>query len=366
MSRVIIDRVSKSYGAHKAVHEISLSVDDGEFLTLLGPSGCGKTTTLRMIAGLEQTSHGRVIIGNRIVDEVENGVWVPPERRGLGMVFQSYAIWPHMTVFDNVAYPLQVRRWPKDKIKVRVLEILEQVELSNLAKRSATALSGGQQQRVAIARALAATPDVLLLDEPLSNLDARLRAQMGEELRKLQQNMKVTTIYVTHDQAEALALSDRVVLMSEGRAIQSDSPANIYHRPINRAVGNFFGTPNFFEVAVTKCDKTGTSDYRLSVSLDGWETVVVSPEARSVGDQVTLMIRPESLMICDDARHRPGTSQLRGHVRSSIFKGPTSSVSVQFNERLINAELHSRDIPSEGAPILLGVLQSEIWALPKI
>src|SRR5580698_7668762 len=228
MSDVLLEKVSRHFGDFIAVDDVDLRVAQGEFVTLLGPSGCGKTTTLRMVAGLEQNTGGRISIDNEIVSDAASRVFVPSERRRLGMVFQSYAIWPHMTVFENVAYPLRVRRRPADEIRDRVLKTLRLVEMESFAERPAPALSGGQQQRVAIARALVFEPKVLLLDEPLSNLDAKLRLQMGDEFRAIQRRLKIKTLYVTHDQSEAMALSDRVVVMDRGR-IQQDGRGIFRH-----------------------------------------------------------------------------------------------------------------------------------------
>src|SRR5262245_25848461 len=293
MSSVVLEKVSRVFGDFVAVDGVDLRVSEGEFVTLLGPSGCGKTTTLRMVAGLEQNTGGRISIGNEVVSDASRGVFVPSERRRLGMVFQSYAIWPHMTVFENVAYPLRVRRRPAAEIRDLVMRTLRLVEMEGFAERPAPALSGGQQQRVAIARALVFEPKVLLLDEPLSNLDARLRLQMGDEFRAIQRRLGMTTLYVTHDQSEAMALSDRVVVMDRGRIQQVGAPEEIYRCPANRTVAAFFGTPNLLDAEVEACSRIDGRRVRLDVVGQGWRGPCEAADEVRPGQTVTVMVRPE-------------------------------------------------------------------------
>lgn len=239
MSTVRFKNVKKNFGSTKVIKDFSFEIEDGEFIAFLGPSGCGKTTCLRMVAGLEKNSSGSIFIGDRKVSDPEAGVNIPPEKRHVGMVFQSYAVWPHMNVFDNVAYPLKVSAVEKAEVKKRVEKILETVELSGLERRMPNQLSGGQQQRVALARGLVAEPDVLLLDEPLSNLDAKLRGKMRQDIRKIQQDLKMTVIYVTHDQIEATEMSDRMVIMNQGEIVQAGTPKEVQSQPVNEFVADF-------------------------------------------------------------------------------------------------------------------------------
>jgi ABC-type Fe3+/spermidine/putrescine transport system ATPase subunit len=233
--------VTKRFGDVTAVDRVSFKVSRGELYSLLGPSGCGKSTTLRLIAGLEEPDEGEILLNGKPIASPGKGIFLPPEKRQMGMVFQSYAIWPHLTVFENVAFPLRVRREPSHLIKERVLDALSHVGLSGLEDRGATDLSGGQQQRVALARALVYTPAILLLDEPLSNLDAKLREQMRFELRSLQRRLKLSVLYVTHDQTEAMTLSDRIAVMHQGKLAQEGSPMEVYEKPATAFVGDFLG-----------------------------------------------------------------------------------------------------------------------------
>ena len=239
MSSVIFENMSKSFGDLEIIKDFNLEVKDGDFVSFLGPSGCGKTTCLRMVAGLEFNTTGIIKIDDEIVNQPEEDFFLPPEKRHVGMVFQSYAVWPHMNVFDNIAYPLKVAGMKKGEICEKVEAMISIVELDGLNKRMPSELSGGQQQRVALARGLVMRPKVLLLDEPLSNLDAKLREKMRQDIRNIQQKFKMTCIYVTHDQIEAFSMSDKIVIMNKGDIIQQGSPKEIRNAPINEFVKDF-------------------------------------------------------------------------------------------------------------------------------
>src|ERR1700742_535535 len=277
-----IDALHKRYpdqdAAVSAVDDVSVEIAQGELYTLLGPSGCGKTTTLRCVAGLERPDAGLIALGERVLFDASRGIAVPLNQRGIGMVFQSYAIWPHMTVFENIAFPLRVargRRYGRDEIRKLVDQALGTVGLGGYGDRPATRLSGGQQQRVALARAIVHHPQLLLLDEPLSNLDASLREEMRAELRRLQQQIGITAIYVTHDQAEALAMSDLIAVMDHGRIVQFGEPRAIYFRPENEFVASFIGAANLLSgTAVADVPAGGTGRLRLDA---GGEIACVFP-----------------------------------------------------------------------------------------
>ncbi len=240
MSYVRFDSVSKVFGSGApAVDRLSLSFEKGEFVSFLGPSGCGKTTSLRMLAGLETNTHGSISIDSEVVSDPGRGFFLPPEKRHVGMVFQSYAVWPHMNVFANVAYPLKIAKRPKAEIEDRVRKVLELVELGDLSERMPHQLSGGQQQRVALARGLVMQPRVLLLDEPLSNLDVKLREKMRKDIRAIQKRLHLTVVYVTHDQVEAMTMSDRIAVMRDGRLLQFDTPQRVKESPADEFVADF-------------------------------------------------------------------------------------------------------------------------------
>ena len=244
MSQVTFNQVSKEYKRKKeastfAVKDFNLVINDGQFVSFLGPSGCGKTTTLRMIAGLEENTHGQILFDLDVVSDPQNKKFLSPEKRNVGMVFQSYAVWPHMNVFDNVAYPLKLKKKTPDQIKKAVLDILEVVQMKGLEYRKSFELSGGQQQRIALARGLVMQPRILLLDEPLSNLDAKLREKMRKDIREIQKRLNLTMVYVTHDQKEAFQMSDQVVIMNQGSIIQTGTPHEIITHPVNEFVADF-------------------------------------------------------------------------------------------------------------------------------
>ena len=294
--KLLVENLRKSYGHHVfAVDDISLSIKDGTFVSLLGPSGCGKTTTLRMIAGLETPTSGRILVDGKVLSE-ENKI-VAPENRGMGMVFQNYALWPHMTVYDNVAYGLKLKKVPKDIIDKEVMEALRLIDMEKYAHRNATQLSGGQQQRVALARAIVTKPSILLLDEPLSNLDALLRESMRFELRSLQQRLGITTVYVTHSQEEGLALSDIIAVMDQGKILQMSTPEEIYQYPRNRFVAGFMGVANFF--LTEKISHTG-DEFRLQMRNGQQLKAIYDKKNIPNKDHLTIMVRPETVKLTTD------------------------------------------------------------------
>ncbi|MBR0687784.1 ABC transporter ATP-binding protein [Bradyrhizobium manausense] len=360
MAEVLLENVSRVFGGFTAVDGVDLRVAAGEFVTLLGPSGCGKTTTLRMVAGLEEATGGRISIGRRVVSEPDKHIHLAPDRRQLGMVFQSYAIWPHMRVFDNVAYPLQVRRRPAAEIRERVERALRLVEMEHFADRPAPALSGGQQQRVAIARAMVFEPEVLLLDEPLSNLDARLRTQMGDEFRSLQKRLGITTLYVTHDQDEAMALSDRIVVMRGGRMLQAGSPQDIYRRPSSEIVASFFGAPNLLDATVTTVEQAPSNLSRLAVRGADWQGVAYGNHMFTPGSRVRVLVRPEDFRMGTGNDESDAT--WRGEVVASVFRGARRSLRLRTAAGELNVEVPALTQPAMGEAVEVGAARSALWA----
>jgi iron(III) transport system ATP-binding protein len=359
---ILLESVSRRFGDTYAVDGIDLKVEKSEFVTLLGPSGCGKTTTLRIVAGLEENDDGRIKIGDRVVSDRKARIFVPPDHRQLGMVFQSYAIWPHMTVAENVGYPLRIRRRPAAEVKSKVTEALRLVEMEAFADRPAPMLSGGQQQRVAIARALVFEPDVLLLDEPLSNLDAKLRTQTGDEFRAIQKRLGITTLYVTHDQSEAMALSDRVVVMEKGKVLQIGSPEAVYERPRNRAVAAFFGSPNFVDGSVVSCHSQN-GFYSLDVKGEDWAGTVLAGEPFVEGEPVCVMIRPENLQIEASGTKPSGQISWSGRVTQAIYRGAQRSITVEAAGRSLRVEAPALQRVATGDAVALRAAQGAAWAI---
>ncbi len=325
--RLILKNLVKRFGGERrggvlAVDDVSLTIAPGSFVTLLGPSGCGKTTTLRLIAGFESPTSGHIFLGDRRMDDV------PPNRRDMALVFQSYALFPHMSVFENIAYGLRVRGVTEAMIKNNVEMALHLMNLVGVEDRYPNQLSGGQQQRVALVRALVVHPKVLLFDEPLSNLDAKLRVQMRDEIRRLQRRLGITSVYVTHDQAEAMTLSDTIVVMHDGRVEQAGTPEEIYNRPSTVFVADFIGEANFIENRVQAADADG-----LTVDLWGVPIRVHTHDRSngfSVGDQVFLVIRPEAVRLVEDL------SGLVGEVRKATYIGSAMHYVVETNDQLIS------------------------------
>jgi iron(III) transport system ATP-binding protein len=321
MPTVSLREVSKFFTDVPAVNRVSFDVEQGELLVLLGPSGCGKTTTLRMIAGLEEPDGGEIFIGDKVVNAPAKGIVLPTEKRGIGMVFQSYAIWPNMKVFENVAYPLRVRRTRPAIIRDKVMQALSLVGLEGLEERPATQLSGGQQQRVALARAIVFEPSLLLLDEPLSNLDAKLRVQMRVELKKLLQKTGITSLYVTHDQAESMALADRIIVMNRGSIEQIGSSEEIYERPRTKFVADFVGSINTISAQVV--DETVQNGCIRVKPVACADELLCEPRGEfplTRGQKVLVSVRPEKIAL---HRHRPtGISNvLECHVVSAVYYG---------------------------------------------
>jgi iron(III) transport system ATP-binding protein len=337
----------------RALRGVSFEVNKGQLFTLLGPSGCGKTTTLRCVAGLEQPLAGEIWVNDRPVFNASNKTFVSPEQRRIGMVFQSYAIWPHMTVFQNVAYPL-AGDMSRKELAGRVEQILERLGLGSLGDRLAPNLSGGQQQRVALARALVAQPEVLLLDEPLSNLDAKLREQMRFELKALHESLNITTVYVTHDQEEALALSDKIGLMHEGALLEVGAPADLYLRPAHRITADFLGTSNFVPVQVKRSGRQAWDEMLVESALGAFVA------RRSVewkdGLPASLFFRPEYVELSDgNFALKNGTNTGSGTIERVTFLGNSADVVVRCGETALRVRAHPKQTPAAGKQVNFSV-----------
>ena len=315
MSNVVLRDLTKSFGNNEVLKTLNYEIPDKKFVTLLGPSGCGKTTILRIIAGFEEPTTGSVSIGGKVVSDDRN--FIPPEQRKIGMVFQSYAVWPHMSVFDNVAYPLKIEKVPSSEIEERVLDILDIVHLTKYKDRMPDQLSGGQQQRVALGRALVANPEILLLDEPLSNLDAKLREVMRYEIKEIQENLGITVVYVTHDQEEAMSMSDEIILIDNGIVQQIGSPEEIYRKPVNPFVANFIGKIEFLHGEVLG-GKINIKETDLNLIYDGDLT----------GD-VIVGVRPEDIVFNNKGDGYPVK------ILSKFFLGEKADFQVQIGNHIL-------------------------------
>ena len=350
---VALERLTKRFQSPEgrgvlAVDDVSLDFGGGSFVTLLGPSGCGKTTTLRMIAGFENPTSGRILVDGADVSRRT------PDKREMGMVFQSYALFPHLSVFENVAYGLRLRRRSGSGLREAVERTLELVNLVGLGHRRPSELSGGQQQRVALARAMAIEPRVLLFDEPLSNLDAKLRVSLRGEIRRIQQQLGITSVYVTHDQSEAMALSDLVVVMNAGRVEQSGTPDEVYRRPASRFVADFIGRANFVEGRVERVD--GGS---VELALFGRAMTVPAAPGLRTGDTAVVVVRPESI--------RVGVGDLRGEVRRATFLGPLAEYEIEVNGSVLLAadpDWMGRGLHEPGESVAWSMRPEQAYVLP--
>ncbi len=328
MPRIELINVSKRWGNFVGVDHLNMVIEDREFITLLGPSGCGKTTTLRMIAGLETPTEGKIIIGDTVVFDSEKGINISPAKRDIGFLFQNYALWPHMTVYKNIAFGLENLKWPKEKIKDRVQEVMKMLKIEQFKDRYPAELSGGQQQRVAIARTLAPQPKVLFMDEPLSNLDAKLRGEMRTELKRLHSDTNSTFVYVTHDQLEAMTLATRICLIETGVLQQYDPPLVVYNRPANLFVADFVGNPtmNFIHATAHK-----VANNQVEIELLGVKAIFESDNDIELNNEdVILGIRPEFLPISENGK-------IDGLAYSTLPAGMETTVKIKVNDEILSS-----------------------------
>jgi spermidine/putrescine ABC transporter ATP-binding subunit len=335
MSRVILRKVKKSFGDFVALHELDLDIQEGEFLTLLGPSGCGKTTTLRLVAGFIEPTNGSILLGDQDVTQVA------PQHREIGMVFQDYALFPHMTIADNIGFGLKERRYPKNDINERVRELLDLIRLPEVHDRYPAEVSGGQQQRIAVARAVAYPPKVLLMDEPLGALDLKLRETMQIELRRIQQELAITTIYVTHDQIEAMNMSDRIVVMNAGRIEQMGGAEDIYNFPKTRFVADFVGQINLFDAVIKK----ETPEYLL-VGIASTEIRAPLPSVKMEGG-ISVGVRPEHINLVDTAEPASTSNSLTGTLVGRTFTGNLTRLFIDVGlDKPVVVETNPQNAPS--------------------
>ncbi len=365
-----IENLIKTFAARKggeavrALNDVSFEVAEGDFFALLGPSGCGKTTILQSIAGLEVPDAGVIRIGDKTVFDGADSIFLPASQRHLGMVFQSYAIWPHMTVFDNVAFPLVHGRakTPREEVRRRVLKALERVKLENFADRLAPHLSGGQQQRVAIARAIVAEPRLLLLDEPLSNLDARLRDAMREELRHIVKSLGITTIFVTHDQIEAMGMADRIAVINHGKIMQIGTPPEVYFSPANAFVANFVGRSNTIAGVVIAVDRSG-ADRLVKVSTPIGEICSSAETSVQTGDKVLCIIRPQAFSLTPTGMPE---NTLHGVLTEKTFLGDFADAVLTVEQTPLRVVFNSYDRTEAGAAVRLSVPFDRCVIVPDV
>ena len=352
MSRIELKHIDKFYGSNHVLRDINLTIEDGDFMTLLGPSGCGKTTTLRVVSGLEKPQNGTMTIDGVEMINADDAYYAEPSKRGLNLVFQSYALWPHMTVYDNIAFGLKIQKMSKAEIDRRVMDSLRMMRIDMYKDRYPTELSGGQQQRVAIARAVASSPKLLLLDEPLSNLDAKLRIDMRAELQRLHKELGTTIIYVTHDQTEALTMSTKIALFKAGELNQVATPTELYNNPIDLEAADFIGNPSINFVKGTAQVEAGGMRVDSPLGQLGFERgdmTEAAPQSGSV--DVTIGVRPEQLSI---SRQADDAHWVEGHVYSGMPAGSETLVSVRVGDTMLTVkELGSTHYASD-EPVYLG------------
>jgi iron(III) transport system ATP-binding protein len=356
--RIEVHDLVKRFGPLEVVSRATFSIEEGELFTLLGPSGCGKTTLLRLIAGFYAPDGGEVRFDGRRVNDV------PPHERGIGMVFQNYALWPHMTVFQNVAYGLKLRKIGRSEIEARVKGALDKVQLAGLGERYPGQLSGGQQQRVALARALVLNPAILLLDEPLSNLDAKIRVQVRAEIRKLQKELGITTVYVTHDQEEALTLSDRIAVLNQGKLFQVGSPRELYERPTNRFVADFIGINNMVDGSVRAVD---AAHGRLTIDTPLGELRGLPSERLRAGDRCVVCVRPENVALGEGDGER---NRVNGTISFAAYLGNTLRYDVDLGQGVtfkadVRDPWHHEQLATGGAATLSFAVASTL-AIPAV
>ena len=352
-----IDQLCRDYGTSRVVDRLSFEVFNGEFFSLLGPSGCGKSTTLRLIAGLEEPDGGEIRLKDEVVASSRDRRFIPAERRNIGLVFQSYAVWPHMTVKQNVSYPLELRRWKRDEIHRRIEQVLEAVGLSGFADRRPTELSGGQQQRLALARCLAYEPDLLLLDEPLSNVDARLREQLRLELKRIQQSMGVTIVYVTHDQSEAMALSHRIAVMQSGKIEQIGTPEEVYTRPATFFVQNFVGRLITFQGRLRK-----KGSQQVVELLDSTELATDLKNEFTEHENVCIAVRPESIEILADGS-AANSANITGKVRDLAYVGGHYECAIEAAGTEFVLAVPCSFTAKKGETLTLHLKDTTVWPL---